>query len=279
VLAPKALHTTSHHFNAVMKTTCSNPPFRFSPSACGLALLTLSLALLSPALKAQSAAPAPVAAPAPAAADDKIPEWVKKQADNPIKWIIQQDGKPKTKPATAEEKPVKRAATAPKKAKSEEENTVAAPVANTRTVPAAAVAKPSPAPLVNEPVLAAPAPVKTPEQPVANKAAEPPAAVATLAPAPEAAPLLSAKAALDALVPISQAQPVLSRDILQAGIRQGRVMVKFMVNADGSVTDVAVAETSDKLLNKSVIAAVKQWIYKPITQAQANTAEIAFKLE
>jgi TonB family protein len=279
VLAPKALHTTSHHFNAVMKNTRSKPPFRFSPSACGLALLTLSLALLSPALKAQSAAPAPAAAPAAATADDKIPEWVKKQADNPIKWIIQQDGKPKTKPATAEEKPAKRAATTPKKAKSEEENTVAAPVANTRTTPAAAVAKPSPAPVVNEPVLAAPAANKTPEQAVANKAAEPPAAVATLAPAPEAAPLLGAKAALDALVPISQAQPVLSRDILQAGIRQGRVMVKFMVNADGSVTDVTVAETSDKLLNKSVIAAVKQWIYKPITQAQANTAEIAFKLE
>lgn len=270
-----------------MKNTRFSPPVYSPSSASSLALLALSLALLSPALRAQSTAPAPAAAPAaaPASADDKIPDWVKKQADNPIKWIIQQDGKPKTKPASAEDKPDKPAkrAAAPataKKAKSEEENTVAAPVANTRTTPATAATKPSPAPAVNnESILAAP--VKTPEQPAASKtvAAEPPAAVATLAPAPEVAPLKSAKAALDELVPISQAQPVLTRDILQAGIRQGRVMVKFIVNADGSVTDVAVAETSDKLLNKSVIAAVKQWIYKPITQAQSNTAEIAFKLE
>ncbi len=229
-------------------------------SLIGFALLGFSAALV-----AQTPAPA-AGASAPAGADDKIPDWVKKQAENPMKWIIQQDSKPKAKVATPEEKAVKRAAA--KKAKAEEDTVAATPTPPPRATPTA----PS--------VTATPTPAKAAVvEPATDTPAVEPAKVATLAPAPEPEPLKSAKAALDELVPISQAQPVLSRDILQAGIRQGRVVVKFNVNADGSVTDVAVSETSDKLLNKSVVAAVKQWIYKPINQAQSNTAEIAFKLE
>lgn len=244
--------------------------------------MSLALATISPALMAQSSAAPAAAASAPANPEDKIPDWVKKQADNPIKWIIKQDNKTKTKPAAvAEEKAPKRpAATTAKKAKPEDEApALAAPVINTRSNTVAT--KPADAPAIATPAaIAPPAVADAPATNAKPAVTEPPAAtVATLSPPPEAAPLKSAKAALEEMVPISQAQPALSREVIQAGIRQGRVLVKFMVNPDGSVSDVAIAESSDKLLNKSVVAAVKQWIYKPINQQQPNTAEIAFKLE
>ncbi len=269
--------------------------FTFKPALSGLAFIA-SLCSPSTAIHAQTAAPqAGASVPASGASgasgatgeDKNIPDWVKKQADNPIKWIIQQDPKTKAKPAADERAAAaaaakKAAAAAAKKAKAEE-----TPVVNTRNATPAATANTSSAastaavvnttpqaastvaaPVTNAPTTPTPAPVP---EPIATPA------VAALSPEPE--PKEPPKPLLAELIPISQPQPNLPREFLLGGSRAGRVVVNFTVNPDGSVSDAVIGESSDRLLNRAVLSAVKQWIYKPIPQAQPNSAVIAFQLE
>jgi TonB family protein len=251
-----------------------------SPALVSLALsCSLSYLIASPA-QAQANAPQGSASAAANGDDKNIPDWVKKQADNPIKWIIQQDPKAKTKPAVDEKAAAaaaakKAAAAAARKARAEEIPVVSTravtPTTNTNTnttAPVSSNAVTTAAPVTSEPATPPPAPAP---EPVATPA------VAALSPEPE--PKELPKPLLADLIPISQPQPNLPREFLQSGARAGRVVVNFTVNPDGSVSDAAISESSDRLLNRAVLSAVKQWIYKPIAQSQPNSAVIAFQLD
>jgi TonB family protein len=260
----------------------TSPPLacarRFSSLPCAQVSAAALLAVCLASGTVGNTVEAQTTSATPAGVDEtKIPDWVKKQADNPVKWIIQQENKPKAKTAV-EEKAITKKAVAKKAGRAEEE---------------AVVATPAPAPITTTVRAAAPASAGASASPSTNitaKPAEEPAAVAVEAPAVAPIPAVAALAPppepkapppplIEELVPINQPQPVLNREVLQAGIRSGRVLVSFTVNTDGSVKDPAVTETSDRLLNRSVIAAVKQWVYKPINKPQTKTVEIAFQLE
>ena len=55
-------------------------------------------------------------------------------------------------------------------------------------------------------------------------------------------------------------------------------MVRFTVEANGSVSNVEVLSSSSRLLNKPTIAAVSSWRFEPIKVARPAQIEIAFNL-
>ncbi|HRI18723.1 MAG TPA: TonB family protein, partial [Burkholderiaceae bacterium] len=58
----------------------------------------------------------------------------------------------------------------------------------------------------------------------------------------------------------------------------GEVVLDFTVNADGTVSDIAVRSASDKALESVAVDAVRQWRYRPISTAQAHGVHLVFKL-
>lgn len=85
-------------------------------------------------------------------------------------------------------------------------------------------------------------------------------------------------AAGDVLRPISQAEPKFSANVLR-GLPNGQVQVRFNVLPDGSVSDPAVVESSNRRLNSSVLAAVAQWKFAPIRETQIGIVNLVFNGE
>ncbi|MGL4576232.1 MAG: energy transducer TonB [Burkholderiaceae bacterium] len=202
-------------------------------------------------------------APAPAGTDQDAnapSERAKRQADNPFRWIMIQDDKPRPK----KDEPKERRAPA------------AAPAAAREAAPAAAPAVAAPVPRSFEPrtpaaAVAAPAPAQN-AAPIQNPPAPAEPALAAAAPAkiqPEPEPE-------EPLRVLAQAQPELTRQIITANIDKGSVRVKYTVNPDGSVGDAEIVSTTNRVLNSSVLAALKQWKYAPIKAARETQVEFAF---
>lgn len=219
---------------------------------------------------------------------DAAAERTKRQAENPYKWIIMQDDKPRAKgtakpPATAEreKKPVP---------PQSERTTARAVPASASPVPPAVASPPTTASSVKPeqaaPLAATPAPAPAPAPaPVAAPVVTPviPAVEANSPSTALASPSLPAKPVepqlpepLNLLV---QVPPELTREVVSRGIRQGRVKVKFNVMPDGSVADAQVVTSTNRLLNSAVLAAVTKWKYAPIKQIQEHGAEVAFNLD
>jgi len=57
------------------------------------------------------------------------------------------------------------------------------------------------------------------------------------------------------------------------------VTVVFRVNADGSVSDPEIRNTSSKLLDTVVLDAVKQWRYEPISESRIHAVQMVFNLD
>jgi TonB family protein len=193
-------------------------------------------------------------------ADESPTDRAKRQAENPLKWIMMLDDKPRqpAKPAAAEQ-----GKRAPAPAANRGGGSEAAAAAAPRVV-AAPVSAPVPAPAP------APAPVVIPAATVAAVETAAAIAPAIAAPAPEIP---------EPLKLITQVAPELSRDVINKGLRRGNVKVKFNVLPDGSVADIEIMSSSDRALNKSVLAAVQQWKYAPVKRLQQHGAEVAFNLD
>ncbi len=206
-------------------------------------------------------------------AEESPSDRAKRQAENPMKWIMMLDDKPRqvnNKPA--------------------EKKAPAAPAARGGGAEPAAVATPAAAPAA-APARAAPAaaaPARTAA--VATAAAAPAAVVpvavdssaaatAAAAIAPAMAPREPEPELPEPLTLLTQVQPELTRDVLNRGIRKGNVKVKFNVMPDGSVADVEVTESSNRALHSSVINAVRKWKYAPVKRMQGHGADISFNLE
>jgi TonB family protein len=253
-------------------------------------LACISLAMLSGAsLSHAQNAPAPAAAPVPAAKVDEknIPDWVKRQAENPFKFIIQQERTKPVRPAA-----VRDDRDAAARASSASTQTATNAVAPRRTAaPASAQAASQPAVATN----AAPSslnsasdsnntanPVATVEAASASDTAATSAAAAPAAAAGAALPTAAAPANQpdpNELIPIEQAEPQITRDILQQGVRSGVVTVRFTVGTDGKVSEANVVRSTDRVFNRSTLNAVRQWKFAPVAEPQSATVEIAFKLD
>lgn len=217
-----------------------------------------------------------------------------RDASNPLRMIIEASKlKPRQKAAEPE--------LAPKAAP--EKGGVRPPVAKLASllaVPASAQAAPPdranslaptaavepPRPAVSPPV----EPVSPPVEPVPPAAAEtaprgtpvdPPEspATATTTTAPDQTlPLAAlAPAALVSLQLANYVEPVLPDRVRRRLQGEAAVVVRFTVNPDGSVADVAVRSSSDRALDLIALDAVSQWRYKPIAAAQPHAVELVFK--
>jgi TonB family protein len=197
-----------------------------------------------------------------APADEGATERAKRQAENPFKWIIMQDDKPRAKSAAAAQAE-----------KEKKEKAAAAASAST----AAPTAKPAPAPEPAPAAVAQPAPqvVQPKEVVVTPPPAPAPKEVAVITPPPAPAPAPVEED--EALKPLKQVAPELTRDLITKGITQGLVRVRFTVTPDGNVDNPEVVNTTSRYLNNTVLYAVKQWKFAPIKKPQTISIEFAFK--
>ena len=114
------------------------------------------------------------------------------------------------------------------------------------------------APVVTAPVPASRAPV--PE----TRAPAPVVAAPVPQPSAPSAPVRSTTA--NALVAISTPQPAYPPDALRSGTT-GTVEVEFMVNRDGSVSDVRVVKANPRgVFERGVQATVRKWQYQPLDE-------------
>jgi Gram-negative bacterial TonB protein C-terminal len=194
-------------------------------------------------------------------------------ASNPMRLILQASKiNPGRKPA-GDEPP---AATASMRA--------AAPVlvASVASLPGAAPRAVSDA--VVEP---APAAVQSVYRADARLTTAAPAMVAPLSAgmAPDAVPVAALSTATPALVAVAnEAAPQLKRMVevelppqVLDQLRPGQeVLVRFMVAADGSVSDVSVPAPAPRQLARFVQAAVSQWQFEPMAAARTHAVQLVF---
>jgi len=203
---------------------------------------------------AQTPAPAR-AASAPAAAPDQsysVYRWIKLQADAAPRKAETVKVKPKSEPAVAAvRKPEAQATAAPASVERSEGNAAEAATS------ASAQAEPAPQ---------APASAL-------------PAASAQLAAATVAAPALPPVEEVEAeLKLISQTQPEFPRE-LRRSISQGKVMVAFTVQPNGTVAGASVLSSTNRKLGKPATEAVSKWVFEPIRSARTAQVEIEFNLQ
>ncbi len=122
------------------------------------------------------------------------------------------------------------------------------PATSAELAPLTAAAASAPAPAVN---VAAPAPAEVTQQPVEEVETE--------------------------LKLISQAQPAFPRD-LRREISHGKVMVKFTVQPNGTVSDPSIVSFSNRGLNRPALEAISKWKFEPIQTARTVQVEIEFEL-
>ena len=239
--------------------------------------VVMCCALMSAQVAAQTAASSAAASPA-SSPDISAADRAQRDADKVFRWIMIHSDKPRKSSAVAAPPAT---VVAPK-----DDKAVAAarakPVARAASKPDEAVAEPAGA-------LAAARPPTDGVARVAAKSGDATGAVVVpdraRATADDAAPTpvnVAAAAPIDVagdvLKPISQAEPEFPASVLR-GLRNGQVQVRFNVLPDGSVSEPAVVESSNRRLNPSVLAAVAQWKFAPIRQTQTGIVNLVFNNE
>ncbi len=94
-------------------------------------------------------------------------------------------------------------------------------------------------------------------------------------PEPEPAPLPEEDTPLRL---VNKVDPEYPRALLSQQ-RNGSVMVKFVVQTDGSVEQVEATKSPDRKLSIAAVAAVKQWRFAPINKPRPVSVEIGFQME
>ncbi|MBC7620532.1 MAG: TonB family protein [Candidatus Saccharibacteria bacterium] len=209
---------------------------------------------------AQLVAPASPAS-APALGDNM--ERAQRQADNVLRWIKVHSDKPKANPAKPADPPVPNPS--PVAAKAPARTTYAANAAGNSTVTT------PPTPIASVPQ--ADASPQVVEAPPALTAAIAPSAIPAPPPAPT--PATAAEPEI-VLVALSQAQPELSKKIMES-LNDDRVNVRFTVLPNGTVTGADIVNSTNRRLNRPTLDAVSSWRFKPIQANHSVTVELAFK--
>ena len=241
------------------------------------------------------------------AQDDDAPARARRDADNPLRMIIEASKiKPRQKALEAEPAPKavsQRGVERPTAARQAAVTAAGLPAphnAAERTsslplVPATEPAKPADplqigrtaaAGVGQEPAeeeapvqsaLPAPSPASVPMAmaeplPSRESASEAPAAVLPMLPS-SAAPVSNATLEL-----VDYVEPVLPDRLRRRLRNDGEVVVQFTVGLDGSVVDASVRSSSDGALEPVALDAVRQWHYRPIATAQAHAVQLVFRL-
>ncbi len=81
-----------------------------------------------------------------------------------------------------------------------------------------------------------------------------------------------------ALQLLSKVEPEIPRQ-LQADFKGGAVTVRFVVQADGSVSEAQALQASHKRLGLAAVSAVNQWRFAPLPAPREASVEIAFAVE
>jgi len=158
---------------------------------------------------------------------------------------------------------------------------------------AAAPRKPVTPPDAGGPTSAPPhraaAQIKPPAQDEASEAA--PAVHTQSGPAPQTPASEAQRAASvarrDSALPVpapalpGPEEPQLMQRVLPAASeipeRAGTVTVGFVILEDGSVTDVAATESTDRRLSRIAVGAVRQWRYSPLPARRAHAVKLRFQ--
>lgn len=205
-----------------------------------------------------------------------------READNPMRVIIEASKlKQRIKPEGDGFEPAPSEKRVPRAAKPA---SAAAPVAKGPVPSAVEAAKPvPPLPAATAPTLvekatppAMASAASAPPVPVLAKAAESmPTALGTPAPV-----LPLPKTPVLPAMPLKLAQlvePSLSSAVMRRMSNDVEVVVGFTVNADGTVSDVAVRSSPLKALEAAVVEAVSQWRYEPIREARAHAVQLVLR--
>lgn len=241
------------------------------------------------------AAGATAQVPPPAPGDDPMAR-ARRQAENPMRRILEASRITVRRPAAAAVAAAEPAASAPP----------AWPVSPVSPVPPVPPAPPAPAPTAEirvtaEPILPAPAPSPAPAPALPAPAADPaaddagvaapgPPAHGRPAPPPAAAvgrlpdaPVLARPVAAPAPEPVSAPRlrhlvdPVLSPRMRDDLGRVEAVVVDLQVDADGRVREADVVTRVPPAVRRVLLAAVRQWQYEPMPQPTVHRVELVFE--
>jgi protein TonB len=113
--------------------------------------------------------------------------------------------------------------------------------------------------------------------PAMQSASAPPATSNDAPAAVASAPVVEVEVEID-LKPLFQPQPEIPRD-MRASIANGRVVLGFTVQPDGTVREAAILRTTNRRLGKPALDAVSQWRFEPIRVARTAQVEIEFNLQ
>jgi protein TonB len=119
-----------------------------------------------------------------------------------------------------------------------------------------------------------------PTDDAATPVAEPPAVVAeptqvnvatpVTAPPPPAPPQVD-----EPLVVLHEVEPDFPISIVRRQ-KKGNLVMRFVVQPDGTVAQIEVVKTSNPFLNPSATHALSQWRFQPLSRARTATVEMAF---
>jgi TonB family protein len=190
----------------------------------------------------------------PSVDESKLPDWVKRQAASPQKFIINSAGvRPKAEPSKPQ------------------------PV----SVPAAHQAERKLPPQTTEHTAKQPDVQAVPVADPASGRASPPGEVTTdIPPAIEPTPARPAavvEVPMPTLVLLKKVVPVLSPELLDELV-EASVTVSFSVGIQGEIIDPQISASGDQRLNRSVLRALHGWRYAPISEPRRHSVTFVFAL-
>jgi TonB family protein len=101
-----------------------------------------------------------------------------------------------------------------------------------------------------------------------------PVALATSTPSMVSLPTAAQLAALPPPRLLSRVDPDLPSYLLRRGARRTELVVEMVVNADGSVRDVALRESPGQAIEEPVVEAVRQWRFEPQPTARPHLVRL-----
>lgn len=236
--------------------------------------------------------------------ESKIPDWVKRQAASPQKFIINSTVvKAKAEPPKPEPVVVRTPRQTTRKLPPLATETTAprpgpqvAPEAETASAPADAPVNMLGSEATEQPPTTAPSPAASPAPvPTAAVSTAPPALTQPLpaepgvpSPAPASAPAsapaqtlpepspVPSAATAQALVLLEKVDPALTPDLIDGRLAEASVTVAFTVGTKGEVLDPQVTASSDRRLNRAVLRAVADWHYAPVNEPRPHSVKFTF---
>lgn len=212
--------------------------------------------------------PAPASAPPPAAAnpvDDKQGGYTPGEALK--ERLARQEAASKLFVAPAPPPPPRAAEPRPAPAKALEPLKLSAPVKP--PVPSPAKAEPAQAPPPAIVATALPLPMPAKAEPVKAEAAPAPRIDIALAKPAAVAPTMRL---------VNRVEPDFPSEAVKAGVYEGTVRARLVVDAGGSVTRVEIVESQPRrVFDRAVVRALSEWKYNDGAAGRTATVELAFK--